>query len=219
MGIGKLCMAAVSVLIMSSCNGQIGKKQQVSGGIDDTSEPLPPMEISVYHVYNASECMEWFSSPIINLRKYGNDSLKVVTAHYPGLLTAVPEAAKEDIDKEFAEAELPDSVDWAWIRYWNRSDSLAPLWDLLVYDRTPLLTDTVVPHEDNNIDGFPQLAWRFNDPCRFAEITRNHINRSLALSINGRIIMAPTVNNEIESGNCAVGAITREELMDYLEEQ
>ena len=31
--------------------------------------------------------------------------------------------------------------------------------------------------------------------------------------------MAPTVNNEIESGNCAVGAITREELMDYLAEQ
>lgn len=206
----KLSVFVVLSIIVAACGHKSGQQTPVAN--------RHSIEVRIYHTYTANECIEWFREALIRLQNIGlMDTMKITTSG-PGFFARVPDDAKEIIDRELSNSALPKEVCWDWIRYWNRSDSIARTWDLVVYECTPLLTDTVNAMEDQSIDSYPQLVWKFNDPYKFAEITRNHIGRSLALAINGRIVMAPTVNNEIESGTCAVGAITREELMNYLSE-
>jgi len=141
----------------------------------------------------------------------------IVISIYRTIPTSVPTMTSDDkaaiTDKHITALNLPEESDWTWIKSSFSHNDTMPLWDFIAYERTPLLVDTITDiREDNNIDGYPQLTWRFHDPARFAKITRDNIGRPLALAINGQIIMAPTVNCEIESGNCAVGSLTLADL-------
>lgn len=199
------------LLTLEACGSRAAS---VAAG-DTIARDIPPIEVSIYHVYSADECADWFSDAIVSLRQSGMDSLRVAA---PGLFVGVSDEAKDVIDQELSGLGLPDNVCWSWIRYWNRDNS-HHTWDMVVYDRNPLLTDSIYNAvEDKTVGGYHQIAWTFSDPSRFAEITRSHIGRPLALAINGRIVMAPTVNSEIESGNCAVGAMTRDELIEMISE-
>lgn len=215
MQLPKLTGMAAMLLLLSACTP--GSANQV---IQQTpNHKIPPFKVSVYHAYRADECIDWFRNAVATLWDNGMDTLKVTTAS-PGIFAGVSDEAKEVIDRELSTCRLPKEICWSWIKYWNHDDSLhSHSWDMVVYECDPLLSDSVYNAiEDNSIDGYPQLIWKFKDAAKFAEITRNHIGRPLALAINGQIVMAPTVNSEIESGNCAVGAISREELIDLVSE-
>ena len=171
-----------AILAAVSLLASCGNRQSDSSA-EVTESDIEPVVISIYRVIPAS--------------------VPTMTSDHKASMT----------DKQISMLHLPDEADWTWIRSTFSHNDTMPLWDLIAYDRTPLLVDTITDiKEDLSIDSYPQLTWRFHDPTRFAEITRNNIGRPLALAINGHIVMAPTVNCEIESGNCAVGPFTLADL-------
>jgi len=62
--------------------------------------------------------------------------------------------------------------------------------------------------------GRPQIQFEMNPEgaARFAEITRNNIGKQLAITLDGEVQTAPTINSEIPSGNGVItGSYTVEE--------
>jgi preprotein translocase subunit SecD len=72
-----------------------------------------------------------------------------------------------------------------------------------------LLTGSALSKADVSYDnlGRPQIQFEMNQDgaVKFAEITRNNIGKKLAITLDGTVQTAPTINSEIPSGN---GVIT-----------
>lgn len=79
--------------------------------------------------------------------------------------------------------------------------------ELVIYKSEPLLSENV---SIKKIDEIPddkdvlQLFFTLSDKERFATITKANINKKLAMSVNGEVVYAPTVMNEITFGNCMI---------------
>ncbi len=89
---------------------------------------------------------------------------------------------------------------------WTLPSADGQIW-LVAYDTAPLLSEKVPVTEVNTLpsyEGNVQVAFRFPDAVKWAEITRDNICKRLALTVNGRLMNAPQVNTEITSGNCSV---------------
>lgn len=100
---------------------------------------------------------------------------------------------------------------------WTIPSSDGTIW-LVAYESEPVLAEKVSVTEANSIPcygGDIQVAFRFPDAEKWATITRENIGKRLAVFVNGRLMNAPQVNAEIESGNCAV-SIPANMVKDFL---
>lgn len=100
---------------------------------------------------------------------------------------------------------------------WTVPSADGAIW-LVAYGDEHLLAGNVTVTEENYIPSYGgdiQVAFRFADAEKWAEITRENIGQRLAVFVNGRLMNAPQVNSEIESGNCAVW-IPADMVHDYL---
>jgi preprotein translocase subunit SecD len=69
----------------------------------------------------------------------------------------------------------------------------------------------------SNVPGRPEIDITFTPKGRkkFAEVTRENINKQLAIVVDGQVIDAPIIRTEIPSGTVmVVGNFTRSEAMD-----
>lgn len=214
MKIEKIIASTTTVcLLLVSCGGG---RQANAERTTATTGDMPPVEVSIHRTYPVPECMEWFGAAIKHLQESGMDDLKITSA-VPTLFTCVTTGQRDSIEAELCNLELPDSVHYAWLSsHWAKEPN-SPRWDMIVYQWPSLLCDTITDMtEDRSISDYPQVTWRFHNPSTFARVTRDNIGRAIALAINGHVVMAPTVNCEIESGNCAVGAMTLDSLRTLL---
>ena len=113
------------------------------------------------------------------------------------------------------ELHLPNniSVDW------TIPNADGTIW-LVPYEKDPLLSEKVTLTEATPINEYDEtisVAFKFTDTAEWARITANNIAHRLAVVVNGQLINAPVVRNEIPSGNCSV-AIPTEMIHNYLPE-
>ncbi len=83
----------------------------------------------------------------------------------------------------------------------------------VLLDQTDLNSTSV----QTNALGRPEIAITFSDKGRerFAQITRQNINKQLAVIINGQLYAAPIVRSEIPGGTATIqGSFTLEEAED-----
>lgn len=79
--------------------------------------------------------------------------------------------------------------------------------ELIIYRAVPVMSEKVGFAQVSDIPDdreVCQVAFTFSDREKFHTVTRSNINRKLAMLVDGEVVCAPTVMNEIESGNCAV---------------
>lgn len=89
---------------------------------------------------------------------------------------------------------------------WTIPSADGSIW-LVVYENGPILSEKVSVTEANTMPSYGgniQVAFKFADADRWATITRENIGSRLAVFVNGQLMNAPQVNNEITSGNCSV---------------
>lgn len=107
----------------------------------------------------------------------------------------------------------PENLTLEWTLPWA-DDSI---W-LVAYENGPILDEKVAVTEANSMpsyEGNIQVAFKFTDAQKWAEITRDNIGNRLAIFVNGQLMNAPQVNSEITSGNCSV-SIPVEMIHEYL---
>lgn len=100
---------------------------------------------------------------------------------------------------------------------WTIPSANGRIW-LVAYENGPILSEKVIVTEANsfsNHDGNIQVAFKFPDVQKWAEITRENIGKRLAIFVNGQLMNAPQVNSEITSGNCSV-SIPADKIQQYL---
>jgi len=100
---------------------------------------------------------------------------------------------------------------------WTIPSADGAIW-LVAYENDPILSEKVHITEANSIPAYGgniQVGFKFPDAGKWATITRENIGRRLAIFVNGQLMNAPTVNTEIESGNCSV-SIPADLIKDYL---
>lgn len=96
----------------------------------------------------------------------------------------------------------PENLTLGWTVPW--SDGVI---FLVAYENEPVLSGKVKVTEVNSISSYGgdvQVAFKFPDADKWAEITRKNIGKRLAIFVNGQLMSAPQVNTEIEHGNCSV---------------
>lgn len=89
---------------------------------------------------------------------------------------------------------------------WTIPSADGSIW-LVAYENGPILSEKVAVTEANTIPSYGgniQVAFKFADADKWATITRENIGSRLAVFVNGQLMNAPQVNNEITSGNCSV---------------
>lgn len=89
---------------------------------------------------------------------------------------------------------------------WTLPSADGSIW-LTAYEDEPLLSEIVKITEVNPIPSYGdniQVAFKFADADKWANITRESIGERLAVIVNGQLMNAPQVNTEISSGNCSV---------------
>jgi RNA polymerase sigma factor (sigma-70 family) len=96
------------------------------------------------------------------------------------------------------------------------TNSIAQPAEVLSVERRPLLDHTSVKDASvqQTVSGQPEIGITFNGAgtSRFAEITRTHIGRRLAIILNGELYSAPTVHSEIPGGKATIsGRFTPQE--------
>lgn len=76
-------------------------------------------------------------------------------------------------------------------------------------------TDTVSPcllkenvhiselHYDSDEDSFTMLFY-FSDTVQYAEITKNNLDKRIAISVNGQVVSTPVVKMVLDNGACSV---------------
>lgn len=107
----------------------------------------------------------------------------------------------------------PENLTLGWTVPW--SDGVI---FLVAYENEPVLSGKVKVTEVNSISSYGgdvQVAFKFPDADKWAEITRKNIGKRLAIFVNGQLMSAPQVNTEIEHGNCSV-TIPASGIKDYL---
>lgn len=89
---------------------------------------------------------------------------------------------------------------------WSIPSADGSIW-LVAYENGPILSEKVAVTEANTMPSYGgniQVAFKFADADKWATITRENIGSRLAVFVNGQLMNAPQVNNEITSGNCSV---------------
>lgn len=100
---------------------------------------------------------------------------------------------------------------------WTIPSADGSIW-LVAYENGPILSEKVAVTEANTIPSYGgniQVAFKFADADKWATITRENIGSRLAVFVNGQLMNAPQVNNEITSGNCSV-TIPSDMIKQYL---
>ena len=102
---------------------------------------------------------------------------------------------------------------YEWLQYGD-----APQLDLVIYNTTPVYTDTVSVNADSGMpvnDNEVQIGFYLTDKEKWQRVTSENIGRRLAISVNGKILSAPKVNCPIEGGGCAV-TVPKNDIKRYL---
>ena len=89
---------------------------------------------------------------------------------------------------------------------WTIPSADGSIW-LVAYENEAILSEKVAVTEANTMPSYGgniQVAFKFADADKWATITRENIGSRLAVFVNGQLMNAPQVNNEITSGNCSV---------------
>lgn len=89
---------------------------------------------------------------------------------------------------------------------WTIPSADGSIW-LVAYENGSILSEKVAVTEANTMPSYGgniQVAFKFTDADKWATITRENIGNRLAVFVNGQLMNAPQVNNEITSGNCSV---------------
>lgn len=100
---------------------------------------------------------------------------------------------------------------------WTIPGTDGTIW-LVAYEREPILSEKVIVTEANSMPSYGgdiQVGFKFPDVEKWATITRENIGKRLAVFVNGRLMNAPRVNSEIESGSCSV-SIPANRVKDFL---
>lgn len=100
---------------------------------------------------------------------------------------------------------------------WTMPGADGTIW-LVAYESEPILSEKVIVTEANSMPSYGgdiQVGFKFPDAEKWATITRENIGKRLAVFVNGRLMNAPRVNSEIESGSCSV-SISANMVKDFL---
>lgn len=100
---------------------------------------------------------------------------------------------------------------------WTIPGTDGTIW-LVAYESEPILSEKVIVTEANSMPSYGgdiQVGFKFADAEKWATITRENIGKRLAVFVNGRLMNAPRVNCEIESGSCSV-SIPANRVKDFL---
>lgn len=100
---------------------------------------------------------------------------------------------------------------------WTIPGADGTIW-LVAYESEPILSEKVIVTEANSMPSYGgdiQVGFKFTDAEKWATITRENIGKRLAVFVNGRLMNAPRVNCEIESGSCSV-SIPANMVKDFL---
>lgn len=100
---------------------------------------------------------------------------------------------------------------------WTIPGADGTIW-LVAYESEPILSEKVIVTEANSMPSYGgdiQVGFKFTDVEKWATITRENIGKRLAVFVNGRLMNAPRVNCEIESGSCSV-SIPANMVKDFL---
>lgn len=100
---------------------------------------------------------------------------------------------------------------------WTIPGADGTIW-LVAYESEPILSEKVIVMEANSMPSYGgdiQVGFKFTDAEKWATITRENIGKCLAVFVNGRLMNAPRVNCEIESGSCSV-SIPANMVKDFL---
>ncbi len=100
---------------------------------------------------------------------------------------------------------------------WTIPGTDGTIW-LVAYESEPILSEKVIVMEANSMPSYGgdiQVGFKFTDAEKWATITRENIGKRLAVFVNGRLMNAPRVNCEIESGSCSV-SIPANMVKDFL---
>lgn len=100
---------------------------------------------------------------------------------------------------------------------WTIPGADGTIW-LVAYESEPILSEKVIVMEANSMPSYGgdiQVGFKFTDAEKWATITRENIGKRLAVFVNGRLMNAPRVNCEIESGSCSV-SIPANMVKDFL---
>lgn len=100
---------------------------------------------------------------------------------------------------------------------WTIPGTDGTIW-LVAYESEPILSEKVIVMEANSMPSYGgdiQVGFKFTDAEKWATITRENIGKRLAVFVNGRLMNAPRVNCEIESGSCSV-SIPANRVKDFL---
>lgn len=100
---------------------------------------------------------------------------------------------------------------------WTIPGTNGTIW-LVAYESEPILSEKVIVTEANSMPSYGgdiQVGFKFTDVEKWATITRENIGKRLAVFVNGRLMNAPRVNSEIESGSCSV-SIPANMVKDFL---
>ena len=100
---------------------------------------------------------------------------------------------------------------------WTIPGTDGTIW-LVAYESEPILSEKVIVTEANSMPSYGgdiQVGFKFPDVEKWVTITRENIGKRLAVFVNGRLMNAPRVNSEIESGSCSV-SIPANMVKDFL---
>lgn len=100
---------------------------------------------------------------------------------------------------------------------WTIPGADGTIW-LVAYESEPILSEKVIVTEANSMPSYGgdiQVGFKFTDVEKWATITGENIGKRLAVFVNCRLMNAPRVNSEIESGNCSV-SIPANMVKDFL---
>lgn len=156
----------------------------------------PSINVDVYPVYTSHMFAEITPDFITD---YNRPVLDSITTGIDRNVKYTP-ADTAEINRVLA--GMPDYMSHAWINWPADSQSI----ELVIYSLEPLLSETVDVHVETDTAIYGDnalLSFRFPNPKQWEHITSEAVGLQLALSVNGIIVSAPTVNCAIESGNCS----------------
>lgn len=100
-------------------------------------------------------------------------------------------AAKSDVDM---------SIDVAIYSLSETDSAQTSVYPCLMEERVTVQSLCRYADDDNSVT----VPFYFSDKKRYEEITRQHIGKRIAISINGQIVSTPVVQMAIENGACSV---------------
>jgi len=143
------------------------------------------------------------------------------------LLPAYPAAASEDLPKQYwvSESELISQTDLASAKLVMPKVEVKPLtrenYDALIKQGTGnqiLLGKTYEQHL-SKYRTYPEIKLTFSSSgkSKFASVTRQNYNRHLAIVVDGQVLMAPLIQEEVHDGSAMIrGSFSKEEVGEII---